>query len=112
MNIGSLGIITGAAVQSTQARTSEVERVHQETSTHDREVESANLAEEAAGVGVTHEEEATGERDADGRTPWQLPDPPPTELATTSSEAIVEEAVPHHAKDPSGQSGTHLDVDG
>ena len=111
MNIGSIGIVAGMAAQVAQSRATEVDRVQQENTVQEREVESAHEAEQAEGVGLTQEESAAGDRDADGRLAWQFGNQTPTEPATPASSALSAET-PHHAKDPSGQAGTQLDLEG
>ena len=112
MNINSLGIIAGTAAQLAQARITEVDRVQHETAVHEREVESNESAELAEGVGVTHEESAMGDRDADGRLPWQLNRKQQEAINENSAEESATIGTLLHAKDPSGQAGTQLDLDG
>jgi hypothetical protein len=94
--------IAGAPLAQTKG--SEVERVQQEVSTQDRRTENERRAENAAGVGETDgEDHQTGERDADGRRPWQFPRRP----GGTDSDGDSP-----HSKDASGQSGNLLDLCG
>ena len=105
MNISQLGIAASAAASPlAQTRGSEVDRVRLETVAHERAAESVLEAETAAGIGTTNEEQAATDRDADGRRPWEIP----------VSERPDDEAAsePPHAKDPTGQAGSHLDLSG
>ena len=76
MNISQLGIVTNAVLQNSQSRVAEVDRVKHEQSVKARETEVAQQAEQAEGIGVTHEEAAAGDRDADGRRLWEFPESP------------------------------------
>jgi hypothetical protein len=115
MNIGPLSIAAGLAAQTSQARHGDVERVQQETTVQERATESAEQAEQAEGIGTTHEEAAAGERDADGRMPWQFHE----QKQAASSQAdethngdASSDSTCHHSKDPHGIAGTHLDLEG
>jgi hypothetical protein len=115
MNIAAMGITAGMAAQTAQTRLNEIERVQHDATVQERVTESAQEAEQAEGIGVTHEEAAAGERDADGRLPWQFSEhaQAPSDDATTSTEHAEQPSeITHHAKDPHGVSGTHLDLDG
>jgi hypothetical protein len=94
-----------AATSLSQARGSETERAQHETAAKERQIEGDRHAESAAGVGTTEGDEATGDRDADGRRLWERP---PTGKAT--SEVADETSLP--TKDPTGQSGSLLDLTG
>jgi hypothetical protein len=110
MNISQVSIIaTAAATQVAQTRSSDVERVQQETAVHERAVESTAEAEAAEGIGTTNEEQAASDRDADGRRPWEIgPQENPDDSAKLSSDSPSSQ----RAKDPTGQAGSQLDLSG
>jgi len=109
MNISHLGIVTAAAATPlAQTRGSEVDRTRQDVAVHQREVQSTAEAESAEGIGTTNEEQATSDRDADGRRPWEIA--PNEENPQEDSPVPAEEEV--RAKDPTGQSGSQLDLSG
>ncbi|MGH7137984.1 MAG: hypothetical protein ACREHD_19720, partial [Pirellulales bacterium] len=93
-----------AATSLSQAR-GDAERVQQDTVAKERQIEGDRQAESAAGVGTTDGDEAAGDRDADGRRLWEKP-PAPKE----SSEGDDEQSA--SIKDPTGQSGSLLDLTG
>lgn len=111
MNIGQLGILANNAVQLAQTRVANVEQATQEHQTVQRELQAAEHANQAEGVGVAHEDSATGERDADGRLPWERSSPHPRAAASEPTPDEPRETS-LHAKDPSGNAGTQLDIDG
>jgi hypothetical protein len=87
---------------------SEVERAH-DSQAQQRRVQSQTKAADAAGIGKTDEDAQTEDRDADGRRLWERPLTPGAEDAqATQGEAESSRPV----KDPSGQSGSHLDLTG
>ena len=109
MNIAHLGIVTGAAAGPlAQARSSEADRTQQDVAVHRREVDATAQAEAAAGIGTTNEDEAAGDRDADGRRPWEIGPQEENQI----DESAVSESVEARAKDPSGQAGSQLDLSG
>jgi len=108
MSIGSLGIVGGLAGTPLSQRAAEVEKTQQESVDQTRTSQAAERAEQAAGIGQTEEDSQAGERDADGRRPWevqaksksQVPQsPPPVESVS-------------RAKDPTGACGGQLDLVG
>ena len=109
MNVGPMGGIVGSAAGAPLSQTtgSETERAKADASAKQRQVDNDQKAENAAGIGQTESDEGPAERDADGRRLWegeaagknpqeQQPDPEP----------------PKQAKDPTGQSGSGLDLTG
>lgn len=102
----SIGPTTFAASLASlnQARGNETERAQHDTAAKERQIAGDRQAESAAGVGTTEGDEAAGERDADGRRLWERPP------AAKATEAGKEEAT--NVKDPSGQSGSLLDLTG
>jgi hypothetical protein len=95
-----------AATSLNSARSSEAERVQHETSAKERQVEGDRKAENAAGIGTAEGDEAAGDRDADGRRLWERP---PAGTAPADAEAI-EASI--RVKDPTGESGSLLDLTG
>lgn len=105
MSIGSLGAIGSFAAAPATQRTSDASKTQQDTADQARVDAAVDYAEEAAGIGETHEESKAGDRDADGRRLWEQTDRPqqdeaPAEAATTT------------AKDPTGVAGNTLDLTG
>lgn len=102
----SIGPTTFAAslASLSQARGNEIEHTQHDTAAKERRIASDEHAESAAGVGTTEGDEAAGDRDADGRKLWERP--PKSKHAEAADE---EQTV---TKDPSGQSGTLLDLSG
>ena len=95
-----------AATSLNQARGSEAERVQHDTSAKERQVEGDRKAENAAGIGTAEGDEATGDRDADGRRLWEKPPTGKPSDKVSMSDAAAQ------VKDPSGQSGSLLDLTG
>ncbi|MBL8889466.1 MAG: hypothetical protein JNL67_05775 [Planctomycetaceae bacterium] len=79
----------------------QLEREHDKTQTQ--------IVKKAAGDGEASATESASDRDADGRENWERRGPTPK--AKGDAESPVPEA-PRHSRDPSGQRGTHLDLDG
>ena len=106
MSIGpAAGIAASAAgAPVAQARGSEVERAQQSANTQQRKTDSLHAADDAAGIGKTSEDQESSDRDADGRRLWEFgPDGKPKQ---------DEPAQPKPTRDPTGQSGTVLDLTG
>lgn len=108
MSIGSLGVVGGLASTPLTQRAAEVEKTQRESADQVRETKSQQRAEQSAGIGQTEEDSQAGERDADGRRPW--------ERAAAAEKPAAEElpahtvASPVCAKDPSGACGGELDL--
>ena len=104
------GLIGGiAATPFNQAKGTELERAQHDTVARQRQAAGERKAADAAGIGVTEgEDNAAGDRDADGRRLWEKP---PTTPGTSSSPASSEPP-PAGAPDPTGQSGSLLDLSG
>ncbi len=96
---GILGSAAGAPLSQTAG--SESERAQKDAATQQRQVETDQHAEDAAGVGQTEEDQETSDRDADGRRLWEMP--PGTEQ---------DDDAPRKAKDTTGQCGNNLDLTG
>jgi len=113
MSVGPLGGVAGSAAGSPLAQTkgADEQRVEQETAAQKRRIESDQKAEAAAGIGETDgDDHETAERDADGRRLWeQPPEEQENDEATEEDSASSEKP---RSKDPSGQSGSLLDLSG
>jgi len=96
-----------AATSLNQARGSEAERVQHDTAAKERQVEGDRKAEDASGIGTAEGDEAAGDRDADGRRLWEKP---PAGKGASDDETSDDLAV--RVKDPTGQSGSLLDLTG
>ena len=96
---GILGSASGAPLSQTAG--SEAERTQKDGVAQQRQVDTDQHAEDAAGVGQTEEDQETSDRDADGRRLWEMP--PGTEQ---------QDDKPRQAKDTSGDRGNQLDLTG
>jgi hypothetical protein len=110
MSMGFVGGIANSAAGAPLSQTagSETERAQKESLAQHREIDSNQRSERAAGIGQTEQDQESSERDADGRRLWEAPakrgiEEPPTDDAAAQSR---------QSKDPSGQSGTKLDLTG
>lgn len=105
MNVGSMGGVMGSAAGAPLAQTSgsETERTQKDAAVSQRQGIHEKKAADAAGIGTTEQDQEASERDADGRRFWEHAEKKPDEPA---SEA------PRQAKDPTGASGTSLDLTG
>src|SRR5688500_13754683 len=66
-------LIGAAGAPLAQTKGAELERAQQETAQQQRQVQTDAKAELAAGIGTTEEQSGPeGDRDADGRRPWEL----------------------------------------
>ena len=107
MSVGPAGIVGSfAGTQMAQSQGPDVERTRGERANQQRQVSSEQQAEKAAGIGATDEDQATEDRYADGRRLWEV-DEQAKEKTSGSPEAES-----HGARDPSGNSGSHLDLTG
>ena len=110
MSAGFVGTIGSVATgQLQQTRGADVDRAAQDATKQARATEAAERAENAAGIGEMEQEQGTSERDADGRRLWEkrskpAPLTPPNDPAEASAAA--------RSRDPSGDSGTQLDLTG
>jgi hypothetical protein len=109
MTIGSLGGVSSLAASPTTQRTSDTEKTQAATSDKGRADSAAEYAEQAAGIGETREESESSDRDADGRRLWEFGEKKKEEEA--AAEASESAPLPQ-AKDPSGSSGSNLDLTG
>ena len=108
MNIGPAAGIVGSAAGAPLAasRGGEAQRAEQSATTQ-RQAQSDRLADAAAGIGVTSEDQGASDRDADGRRLWEKP-PEAGQEATPPEEP----APPRQVKDPRGEAGNVLDLSG
>jgi hypothetical protein len=110
MNIGAttgaLGSAAGAPLSQTAG--SETERTQKESAARERQIDGQSKSERASGIGQTHEDSESNERDADGRRLWEAQDKKRKTLAAEQAQAELE----RKAKDPSGVAGNKLDLTG
>jgi hypothetical protein len=103
------GMLSSAAGASlSQAAGSETERA-KESSTQQRVAAADQKAADSAGIGQTQQDQESSERDADGRRLWEHP---PDGKKKAGSVDLDAEAMSRQSKDPTGQSGTQLDLTG
>jgi hypothetical protein len=109
MSIGPLGGIVGSAAGAPLAKTSgtEAERSQKENSASQRLGDSQEKSERAAGIGTTEQDQGVSDRDADGRRLWEA------SQQKQQQDSEQQENQPEHvSKDPSGDSGSKLDLTG
>lgn len=115
MNLAPLGgVIAGAAgAPLAQSKGTDVERAQHHTATHSRQAQSAERADNAAGIAATDgEEHQPQERDADGRRMWEEPPGTPTHPAATIPGETDAAAPAPPSRDASGERGLQLDLSG
>jgi len=109
MSIGPLSSIAGsvAGTSLAQTRGPDLDRAQQENTARELLVRSEEKAELAAGVGETDgEDHQTAERDADGRRLWEF------SRRKGEPDAGHDEPRRQPSQDPTGESGSMLDVSG
>ena len=106
MSVGPLNVAGSVAGSLPQMRGAEADRAQQATVDQSRQTQSAQQAENAAGVGETAEEEQASDRDADGRRLWERRG---SHAKADAAEAPEAEETPR-VKDPTGISGGTLDL--
>lgn len=74
----------------------------------ERKLQSDLKALAARSIGDVGEADQSGDRDADGRLPWQLDDPHET---TSENEPANPHRLNDRAGDPDGSRGLHLDLE-
>ena len=109
MSIGSLGIIGGLAGAQLPQRAAETEKAQHDTADQSRAAQAEQRAEQAAGIGQTEEDSQAGERDADGRRPWEERAKAKNDATPLAAEST---SPPSLSKDPSGTCGGKLDLVG
>lgn len=108
MSVGPMGGVFGSAAGAplSQTKGSESERAQRDVAAQQRESDTAQQAEQAAGIGQTDEDQGTSERDADGRRPWEI-------VARTNQDEEASNSEEHRqSKDLTGAAGTQLDLTG
>ena len=110
MSVGPMSGVTGSAAGAPLSQTagSETERAQKDSSAKQRQVENDAKAEKAAGIGQTEGDEGPAERDADGRRLWEGDQ----QTGKQEEPPTAETEPPRQAKDPTGQSGSSLDLTG
>jgi hypothetical protein len=111
MSMGPLGGVVGSAAGASLSQTAgETERVQKDSLAHNRQADAHQRADNAAGIGQTQQDEESSERDADGRRLWE----PPAKPSKGSKDQATSDdpAASRQSKDPTGQSGTQLDLTG
>lgn len=108
MSVGPSALIGGiAATPFNQAKGTELERAQHDTVARQRQAAGERKAADAAGIGVTEgEDNAAGDRDADGRRLWEKPPD------ATGPSSASHDSSPPSPPDPTGQNGTLLDLSG
>jgi hypothetical protein len=114
MSIGPAAGVAGSAAGAplSQTKGNETERSAQASAARERQAQTDQAADNAAGIGQTEEYQETSDRDADGRRLWEraagrTEDPDGSEEPHESNDDDSPKAV-----DPTGQSGSHLDLSG
>jgi hypothetical protein len=113
MSVGPLGGLgpSAAGAPFAQSKGSEIDRAKQDASSQQRKIQNDIKAENAAGIAATDgEDKATEDRDADGRRLWEFEHEDETQDSPEPTEESGDE--PPRCKDPTGQSGSHLDLSG
>lgn len=86
----------------------ETERTQETTSAHEKEIAAAEESERASGFGEAQGEQATDDRDADGRLAYEFSEPAkkpkPAEITDEQSQSL--------SKDATGDCGNLLDLQG
>jgi hypothetical protein len=109
MSVGSSSpLIAAVAAPLAQARGTEIDRAQQVAAAHERLLRSEALADSAGGVAAADgEDNLAGDRDADGRLPWQMhPSAQPDEETSAGKRRRARRA----AQEPTSQRGSRLDV--
>lgn len=100
------GLVGSAAgVPLSQSKGNEPERAQKDQLRQARELDAAQTAENAAGIGQTEQDQESSERDADGRRLWERPANGKPPMADSPHEL-------RQSKDATGQAGNNLDLTG
>jgi hypothetical protein len=106
-------LTSAAGTALSQTAGSDTERAQKDTISQRRIIDADLHAEQSAGIGETEKDQESSERDADGRRLWERPGEyskkNETDCSIADSEADVQS---RQSKDPTGQSGTKLDLTG
>jgi hypothetical protein len=113
MSMGPVGGVVGSAAGTSLSQTAgaETERSQRDTAAQHRQTDANERTELASGIGQTEQDQESSERDADGRRLWERP----AKRGKDAKADLVGEdisALSKQSKDPSGQSGTKLDLTG
>jgi hypothetical protein len=112
MSMGPVGGIVGSAAGTPLSQTAgaETERTQRDTASQHRQIDGNERSERAAGIGQTEKDQESSERDADGRRLWEAPG----KGKDAKDEPVSDDgsALSKQSKDPTGQSGTKLDLTG
>jgi hypothetical protein len=99
------GSVAGTSLA--QTRGSEIDRAQQESAARELRAQSEQQAELAAGVGQADgDNHQTAERDADGRRLWEFPQ------RKGEPDAANHQPRQPQSQDPTGESGSILDLSG
>ena len=113
MSVGPVGAVVGSAAGTSLSQTAgaETERAQRDTAAQHRQIDGNERSERASGIGQTEEDQESSERDADGRRLWEGPAKRGKDAKEepTADDAL---ATSKQSKDPTGQSGTKLDLTG
>ena len=105
MSIGSLGIVGSLAGAAQAQKSVENDRTQPAVTGPARQVDAAERAEAAAGIGQTEEDSEASERDADGRRPWER-----TDSSRNDQQDDAASTQPVISQDPTGEKGRELDL--
>jgi hypothetical protein len=113
MSIGPAGSPESVAGSpAAQVHGADVERALAASGAQTRRTEAHQRAEQAAGVGRTQEEHEAGDRDADGRQPWEIGRDCDAGTDARSAHGPAPPAEPLKSRDATGQRGNHVDLYG
>lgn len=111
MSVGPLGGLAASAAGApfAQSKGSEVDRAQQDSSAQQRKIQTDQKAESASGIGEADgEDHQTSQRDADGRRLWEKASSTGMQADSGQEQGSNSPA----SKDPTGQSGSLLDLSG
>jgi hypothetical protein len=109
MSISPTSFAAGfAGAIAARSNAPEVERAAEATRSHEQHQSAAEETERASGLGETEEEQATQDRDADGRQVFVIEDSPKKK----PQEEAAEEPQAAGPKDVTGDCGNLLDLQG
>jgi len=109
MSVGSSSLLIAAvAAPLAQSRGTEIDRAQQVAAAHERQLRSEALADSAGGIAAADgEDNQAGDRDADGRLPWQMQ---PSAEQDEEASAGKPSRARRTTQEPAPQSGLRLDV--
>jgi len=114
MSMGPVGGVVGSAAGASLSQTAgaETERTQRDTASQHQHVDGNERSERASGIGQTEQDQESSERDADGRRLWEAPSKKKGKKVKDESVVDDASAMSKLSKDPTGQSGTKLDLNG